>query len=181
MRTRVLLPLLALSVFAACDGGRGTAPRQSPEDVLGMADQVMWPMSAALTDRGLLRAELESDTAYFFDESARLELKRVRLQFYGATGEKTSLLTSVEGTHHTRTGRSEARRDVAVVSEDGRRLTTEHLLYDQHADQISSDSAFVYVPEPGRELRGIGFVSDPDLRNVRILRQPEATGTVELP
>jgi LPS export ABC transporter protein LptC len=166
-------------VLLACNGG-GTAP-VGEVDIFGNADQVMWPMRAQLTDRGLLRAELEADTAYFYDDNARLELKGVRLTFFSSTGARTSVLTSVEGTHMTRTGQSEARRDVVVVGEDGRRLSTEQLRYDQHADQISSDSAFVFVPEPGRELRGIGFISDPDLQNVRVLRQPEGIGTVELP
>ena len=62
-----------------------------------------------------------------------------------------------------------ARKHVIVISEDGRRLTTEELMYDQTANEISSDSAFV-MTEPDRELRGIGFRSDPSLNNVRVLK-----------
>lgn len=175
-----LLVLCSLFVLlAACN--RGSTEPRTMDTQLPPADQIMWPMRAALTDRGLLRAELEADTAYFYDDNARLEMTNVTLTFFGSTGARTSVLTSLEGTHHTRSGQSEARRNVVVVGEDGRRLTTEQLRYDQHADQISSDSAFVFVPEPGRELRGIGFVSDPNLQNVRVLRQPEGIGTVELP
>ncbi len=174
-------PWLILAILlAGCNGG-GTQPQQDTSVLASRADQIMWPMRATLTDQGLRRADLEADTAYFFDDNARLELVSVRLQFYGQAGEPTTLLTSIEGTHFTRTGQSEARRNVVVVGEDGRRLTTEQLKYDQNADLITSDSAFVFVPEPGRELRGIGFVSDPNLRNVRILRQPEGVGAVELP
>lgn len=176
---RVLSVAALVLALAACNRG-STEPRVSGQQ-LPPADQIMWPMRAALTDRGLLRAELEADTAYFYDENVRLELKNVTLTFFNATGMRTSVLTSLEGTHHTRSGQSEARRNVVVVGEDGRRLTTEQLRYDQNLDQISSDSAFVFVPEPGRELRGIGFVSDPNLQNVRVLRQPEGVGTVELP
>ena len=36
-------------------------------------------------------------------------------------------------------------------------------------NQISSDSAFV-MTEPGRRLEGIGFRSDPNMKNIQILK-----------
>jgi hypothetical protein len=62
-----------------------------------------------------------------------------------------------------------ARKNVVVVSEDGRRLTTPELLYSQQLNQISSDSAFV-LTDPTRRLEGVGFRSDPDMKNIRILK-----------
>jgi len=62
-----------------------------------------------------------------------------------------------------------ARKNVLVVSEDGRRLTTPELVYNQQRNEISSDSAFV-MTEPNRRLEGIGFRSDPDMKNIRILK-----------
>jgi lipopolysaccharide assembly outer membrane protein LptD (OstA) len=62
-----------------------------------------------------------------------------------------------------------ARRNVVVVSEDGRRLTTQELNYNQQTNEISSDSAFV-MTEPNRRVEGIGFRSDPDMKNIRILK-----------
>ena len=62
-----------------------------------------------------------------------------------------------------------ARGNVVVVSEDGRRLTTEELIYNQQKNQISSDSAFV-LTETDRRLEGIGFRSDPNMKNIQILK-----------
>jgi hypothetical protein len=62
-----------------------------------------------------------------------------------------------------------ARKNVVVVSEDGRRLTTPELNYNQQTNEISSDSAFV-MTEPNRRVEGIGFRSDPDMKNIRILK-----------
>ncbi|MDQ6690033.1 MAG: LPS export ABC transporter periplasmic protein LptC [Gemmatimonadota bacterium] len=133
------------------------------------ADQVMYGMRFNLTDKGLQRAQLQSDTAYFFDENTRIELEKVHTTFFTATGAKNAVLTSERGTYNSRTSNMVARKNVLVVSEDGRRLTTPELIYNQQANQISSDSAFV-MTEPNRRLEGIGFRSDPDMKNIQILK-----------
>ena len=146
------------------------------------ADQIMFGVNTLLTERGLLQAELRADSAYFFDENTRVELRNVRTTFYSNTGQKTAVLTSKAGTYNTRLARTEARGNVVVVSEDGKRLTTPQLLYDQGRNEISSDSAFV-LTEPNRRLEGVGFVSDPQMERVRVLREVKGTdeGTFTLP
>lgn len=164
--------------FALACQGEGTAPpRVMGSAMADSADQMMFGISTLLTDRGVLNAELESDTAFFFDENTRIELRGVKLTFYTRTGERNSVLTSREGTYNTRQSHMEARGTVVVVTEDGRRLTTEQLRYDQIRNEISSDSAFV-LTEPGRRLEGVGFTSDPNMNNVRVNRLIEGQGAV---
>jgi LPS export ABC transporter protein LptC len=133
------------------------------------ADQVMYNARFNLTDQGLQRAHLESDTAYFFDDNTRIELEKVHTTFFTTTGAKNAVLTSERGTFNSRTNNMIARKNVVVVTEDGRRLTTPELLYNQQRNEISSDSAFVET-EPTRRIEGIGFRSDPDMKNIRILK-----------
>jgi hypothetical protein len=65
---------------------------------------------------------------------------------------------------------------------DNRVLKTPYLRYDQRLNQISSDSAFVVRDADGREVRGIGFVSDPDMQNIRVIKHLSTkAGTVQLP
>lgn len=153
---------------AACSGKK--QPPVSAHSVLAdSADQIMWGAKFNLTDRGLQRAELVADTAFFFNDNTRVELENVNTTFYTTAGAKDAVLTSKYGTYTTRNGGMVARKNVVVVSEDGRRLTTQELKYDQTKNEISSDSAFV-LNEPNRQLAGVGFVSDPNLNNVRVLR-----------
>jgi LPS export ABC transporter protein LptC len=157
-----------MAIGAACDTKK-EPPVASNSPLADSADQVMYGVRFRLTGGGVDRGQLQADTAYFFDDNTRIELENVHTTFFTATGAKDAVLTSRRGTNNTRTGNMIARKNVVVVSEDGRRLTTEELIFNQQRNEISSDSAFV-MTEPNRRLEGIGFRSDPNMNNIRILK-----------
>ncbi len=167
MRT-MLMCTLAVAGAVACSSKK-QPPVAAHSPLADSADQVMFKARFNLTDMGLQRAQLEADTAYFFEDNTRIELERVHTTFFTATGAKNAVLTSDRGTFNSRTNNMVARKNVLVVSEDGRHLTTPELIYNQQRNEISSDSAFV-MTEPNRRLEGIGFRSDPDMKNIRILK-----------
>jgi LPS export ABC transporter protein LptC len=167
VRIAVAVGLLAASVSLACTNKK-QPPVEAHSPLADSADQVMYPARFNLTDQGLQRAHVDADTAYFFDDNNRMELQGVHATFYTITGAKDAVLTSRHGTTNTRTNNMIARKDVVVVSEDGRRLTTPELIYNQQKNEISSDSAFV-MTEPNRRLEGVGFRSDPNMKNIQIL------------
>jgi LPS export ABC transporter protein LptC len=170
--------MCALVVAGSVAGSVACSSKKQPpvathSPLADSADQVMYGARFNLTDKGLQRAQLESDTAYFFEDNTRIELERVHTTFFTATGAKNAVLTSDRGTYNSRTSNMIARKNVVVVSDDGRRLTTPELNYNQQRNEISSDSAFV-MTEPNRRLEGIGFRSDPDMKNIRILKGASA-------
>ncbi len=181
--TRLILSVafLALAVGAGACDDRQAPPVVSRSALVDSADQVMFGARFNLTDKGLSRAELVSDTAFFFDDNTRTELRKVEVTFYTASGARDAYLTSRRGTYNSRVGSMIARGDVVVITEEGRRLTTPYLMYDQQLNEISSDSAFV-LTEPGRRLAGTGFRSDPNMQNVQIMKTKSgSTGAVTLP
>jgi LPS export ABC transporter protein LptC len=176
--------VLALSVVAVAGLGacqEGTKPPISARNPLAdSADQIMFGISTFITDKGLLKAQLQADTGYFFDGNSRIEMRNEKTIFFTTTGAQSAVLTSKEGTYITARSTMEARKNVLVVTTDGKRLTTEQLHYNQGTNEISSDSAFV-MTEPTRELHGIGFVSDPNLINIRVKRVLSGQGPLDLP
>src|SRR2546427_701959 len=68
--------LLALLMFAACKSG---TPVTATQVVLDSADQVLLGMSHFVTEEGVLRARVRADTAYFFSNSQRAELRNVHV------------------------------------------------------------------------------------------------------
>jgi LPS export ABC transporter protein LptC len=166
---RAALMCAFLVVGSVACSSKKQPPVATHSPLADSADQVMYGMRFNLTDKGLERAQLQSDTAYFFDDNTRIELQKVHTTFFTPTGAKNAVLTSERGTYHSRTSNMVARKNVVVVTEDGRRLTSPELMYNQQSNEISSDSAFV-MTEPNRRLEGVGFRSDPDMKNIRILK-----------
>jgi LPS export ABC transporter protein LptC len=167
VRVSFVIGILAVASAGACSS-KTQPPVATHSPLADSADQIMYGARFKLTDQGLARAQLEADTAYFFDDNTRQELENVHTTFYTVTGAKDAVLTSRHGTINNRTNNMIARNNVVVVSEDGRRLTTAELIYNQQKNQISSDSAFV-MTEPNRRLEGVGFRSDPNMKNIQIL------------
>ncbi len=175
MTLRLALAALLVAVTSSACTSKKEPPVATHSSLADSADQIMYGRNFILTNDGLQRAKLVFDTAFFFDDNTRIEFFKVNMTFYTVTGAKDAVLTSERGTYNSRTNAMIARKNVVVVTEDGRRLTTPELLYSQQINQISSDSAFV-LTEPNRTLAGIGFRSDPDMKNIRILKG--ATGVV---
>ncbi|HJQ12769.1 MAG TPA: LPS export ABC transporter periplasmic protein LptC [Gemmatimonadaceae bacterium] len=165
---RRALIVLGCVLLAACSEKK-QPPVATHSPLADSADQVMYGSRFVLADQGVSRAQMHSDTAYFFDDNTRMEFENPVVTFFTATGAKDAVLTARHGTYNSRTSNMIARKNVVVVSEDGRRLTSSELIYNQGRNEISSDSAFV-LTEPGRELRGIGFRSDPNMNNIKVLK-----------
>jgi len=165
-------------LLMSCKSG---TPVTATQAVLDSADQVLLGMSHYVTESGVLRARVRADTAYFFSNSQRAELRNVHVTFYDLTGRSTSTLTSKEGTHHWRTEDMEARGNVVLIRDnDGATMRTEAMTYNQVKNEVASDVAFTF-DSPTQHLRGIGFTADPEFRNVRTKNLTGTGGQLVLP
>jgi len=172
------ITVAVLAVAGSCKSG---TPVTATQAVLDSADQVLLGMSHYVTDGGVLRARVRADTAYFFSNSQRAELRNVHVTFYDLTGRPTSTLTSKEGTHHWRTGDMEARGNVVLVRDnDGATMRTEAMTYNQVRNEVASDVAFTF-DSPTQHLRGVGFTADPEFRNVKTKNLTGTGGQLVLP
>jgi hypothetical protein len=177
--TRPLPRLLDVMLMALALAGCGSKPNAlaGPHNpMLDSADQVMWTARLKLTDGGVNRAEVHADTAFFFDENTRVEMRVVNTVFFTETGAKNAVLTSKEGTYNSHTGSMQARGDAYVVAVDKRTLRSPVLNYDQVKNLMSSDSAFTATDSTGRRLDGIGFTSDPNMDNLHCFKSCHGLG-----
>jgi len=162
-------------VLVGC--GRGQHNPSAPHNPLAdSADQVVFGARSKMTDGGVSKSDLYADTAYFFDDNTRIEMRgHVMVTFFTDVGAKNAVLTSKEGTYNNRTGNMEARGNVIVNTVDGRHLTTPVLRFNQTRNEISSDSSFV-TTDSTRRLTGIGFTSDPNMTNIHCLKACSGLG-----
>ena len=156
--------LSALSAFALACGDNALRVQSSIAQA-DSADQVLDSVYHVVTKDGMRQSVVEADTAYYYEASKVFELRKLKVTFFNANGGVTSTLTSREGTYQVGLGQMEARGAVVVRSMDGRNLFTELLKYDQGRNQLSTDQPFNFTG-PTANGSGVGFVSDPDFRNV---------------
>ena len=173
----VVLIALAATAFVACREPSTAAVPTKTTVLPDSADQLMFGLRVALTTAGVRRGELQADTAFFYDQTTRIEMNAVNTLFFDAAGTKNATMTAKRGTYLTRTERFEGWGDVVVQSTDGRRLTSPHVVYERTLNQISSDTSFTFIA-PGREISGVGFRADPQLRNVQVLKGARGNSVV---
>jgi len=144
------------------------------------ADQVLFNMTTYITTEGIRRAKVLADTAFAYSNTQVSELKNVHVTFYDLDGKETSTLTCREGTLRG-AGDMEGRGNVVVVraSDDGT-LRTEKIEFSQRSNQVSSDQAFTF-DTPQQHLKGVGFTSDPDFKDLKAQRVTGTGGKFVLP
>lgn len=178
-----MLLATALLTASACSGGKGQTQvrtKATKTMIPDSADQIIFGGRIFLTDQGVSKGVLLADTVLTYDDGTRMELRRINVTFYTSQGIKDGLLTAKAGTYNSRLSRLDARGDVVVVRDDGKRLTSPQLVYDQVRNQIFTDSAFV-LNEPSRTFTGLGFESDPQLTRFRCLRNCKGLAPVKIP
>lgn len=144
------------------------------------ANQVGFGGRSVLTDKGVAKGLLLSDTAFTYDDGTRLELRRVHFTFYTPQGLQDGVMTARAAVYNSRLSRLEATGDVVITRNDSTRLSSQQLVYDQARNQIFSDSAFV-LNKPEKQFSGIGFESDPQMTKWKCLRACKGIVPVQIP
>lgn len=135
------------------------------------ADQILVNMQHYLGQDGLRKSVVFADTAFIYEATHLIDMKKVRVVFFTATGDTSSVITGERGVYHTQDGTMSALGNVIAKTPDGRVLRTEKLDYDKGRNQIFSDVPFIY--DKGAEhLEGNGFTTDPSFNTV-VTQQPK--------
>ena len=175
---RIVL-LMAAVLFVALSGCRKSSkPPVAAEVTLSdTANQVIFDGRFFVTQSGVNRGEMRADTIFVFDNSKYL-LRTITGEFSTETGAPNGTIRADRGTYDQRSRILDGYGNVVVTSTEGDRLTSNHLRYTEAVDQISSDSAYTIVRN-GDTSRGVGFRSDPNLRDFLCLK--ECSGAANVP
>jgi LPS export ABC transporter protein LptC len=133
------------------------------------ADQVMYGVKQHISSAGIRRGLLNADTAFVFEDSGRVEIRKVKLEMYNEAGGRAADLTSRAGTLDTRTQGMIARGSVVLQTSDGKRIETEELHYDPNAHRVWSTVKTTMIAN-GAPLTGDGFSADDQMRNIQVTR-----------
>lgn len=153
---------LAAAVAGCGSPGQAIAPEVSSGVV---ADQILTGVVTNLAVDGRRKNYVVADSAFTYQDAARLEFIRVRVTFFDAEGQPTATLTARRAGFTLRDQVFDARGDVIVITPRNDTLRSARVAYDNVARQFRSDSAFVFKAKAG-PVTGKGFTADPGLRNL---------------
>jgi LPS export ABC transporter protein LptC len=163
--------LCLVLVASGCGGDEDPVAEPGFRDL--PADHVALALDTDIKELGSLRARVHADTAYIWEDSAKMLLVPVEVKLYDENGSQTAILTADEGELDSNTNRMVARGNVVLVTTDEEhRILTEELYYDPRRGRLWSD-VHTEIFQGESRLEGSGFRANEDLSDVEVF---ESTG-----
>ena len=155
----------------------------------GQPDQESWDVRLGMSEDGRPRAHVvapymakyeREDSSYALllpaadglaSDSLGVDSLRVRVTAYlfDEEGDSSATLEADRMVYLDEEGRFEARGDVVVVTREGKRLESEHLLW-YEAEREVRTPGFVKITTPTERIQGYELVSDEDLDEYTLAR-----------
>jgi LPS export ABC transporter protein LptC len=181
VRAAATIGAFAVAGVLALGCRKATQPPVVAEAMLAdSAEQVLWDIHQFMTENGVKRGDLYADTAFVFNDQTKFVLRRVRGEFTTETGAPHGTMKGDRGTYDLRARTLEGYGNVVLTSTDGKRLSSNHLKYVEVSNTVSSDSSFVMRQKSGEVQRGVGFRSDPNLKEFKCLSKCGVEADVRL-
>ena len=165
--------LLTLAIHPGCSEQQQTIFDKDRDKI---PVQEGWNQAVRVTRNGKLSARLEYGHFMKFANNQDTHFDEgLQVYFFNKAGRQTSTLTANSGTL-TMANHFEAVGNVILVANDGRKLETERLNWNNDRQQIRSDAFVKITTAEGDTLTGTGFEADQSL-NSWLLHSPRGNTT----
>ena len=162
-----------MAIFSSCT-------KQSVQDFpsrQGMPDQESWGVNIILTDQGMIRAKVMSGHLEKYNEKEFILLdSSVTVDFFDSEEQHTSVLTSNKAEVNQSSNDMKAIGNVVAVSDSGISLYSNTLIWDSKNEKLRTKDKIMITTLDEDTLYGIGFESDSDLENWKIINPSGVTG-----
>jgi len=170
LTSAIILLLLTLLLAGCEDQARMVETTDLPDD---LPDQELFDTSIYDSREGVRRWRLDSERLARYHDQDEAQLYGVHMEFYRAD-TLFSTLTAERGRANLKTNDLFTWGDVVVVTQDGRRLETEELYYDERNGLISND-VFNRFTRGDNVMTGIGMEATPELDRFELKQTVAAT------
>ncbi|MAD51084.1 MAG: LPS export ABC transporter periplasmic protein LptC [Candidatus Marinimicrobia bacterium] len=148
-----------------------TEVRKTGESREGRPDAESWDATITLTNEGAKRAVIRSGHLEKYNERQYILLDQdVDADFFNEEEVYTTNLKSRIAEVEEERDFLIAIGDVVVVSDSGVTLFTDTLSWDNLREKVYTENSVVFITESQDTLYGVGFESDVELDNWKILR-----------
>ena len=162
-----------LIFFISC--AREPMPEMPSRD--GLPDQESWGVTIVLTSEGLIRAKVRSGHLEKYNEKKFVLLdSSVMVDFFNEEEQHTSVLTSKTAEVDQASNDMKAMGNVVAVSDSGITLYSETLTWNSKDEKLHTKDNIMITTLEKDTLYGVGFESDSDMKNWKILSPSGVTG-----
>lgn len=161
---------MTLLCFAVLGCDEKLKPSVVPLPDTDIPSQESWNSTITFSDSARVKAILWAGHIAQFSEHRYTVLSdSIRVDFFDADQNHTSLLTARRGRVNDATQDFVAYGNVVVISDSGTTLKTDSLFWTNATRKIHTQ-AFVDIVSPTEHIMGHGMESDQNLKNYRIFR-----------
>ena len=143
----------------------------------GLPDQESWIVNIILTDQGEIRAKVKAGHLEKYNEREFILLDgSVTVDFFDSNEQHTSTLNSNKAEVNQSSNDMKAIGNVVAVSDSGISLYSETLVWDSKNEKLRTKDSIMITTLDKDTLYGIGFESNSDLENWKIINPSGVTG-----
>ena len=152
-----------------------TSHKESESSSEEFMESEIWNPFIILTQEENKLVEAKSEKLYKKRNDDALLVGNVMIDFYNDEGNHISILYSDSARINEYSNDLNANGNVYVVSDSGYTLTTSQIIWDNSYNRIISNDSVMFTTEYEDTLYGLGFESDIDLSNWKILKPKGVT------
>jgi len=142
-----------------------------------LPDQESWDVTIILSEKGIMRAKIKSGHLEKYHEKSFVFLdSNVVVDFFDKEEKHTSLLNSKYAEVNQKSNNMKAMGDVIAVSDSGITLFSQSLIWDAKKEILFTDERIMITTLEKDTLYGIGFESNSDLKNWKIIHPSGVSG-----
>ena len=139
-------------------------------------DQESWGVTIILTDSSIERARVKSGHLEKYNQKQHILLdENVEVDFFDKKQKHVAVLNSFKAEVDQKTNNMKAVGNVIAISDSGITLYTDTLYWDAKNEKMSTEDSVMITTLEKDTLYGIGFESDSDLENWKILNPSGVT------
>ena len=143
-------------------------------------DQESWGVTIILTDSSIERARVQSGHLEKYNQEQHIMLDQiVKVDFFDKQQNHVAVLNSAKAEVDQKTNNMKAIGDVVAVSDSGITLYTDTLFWNAKKEQMNTKDSVMITTIEKDTLYGVGFESDSDLQNWKILKPSGVTNRVK--
>lgn len=175
-RAALIKSLIGILLLFGCSTPVETSEQDNGEPV-EKPEQMSWDVNISITHAGKLRANIKADYLEQYESKSTIFLQEnVKINFYNNEEKLISSLLANKANINERINYLQATDNIIVESDSGVTLFTDTLTWDNEKEIIFTNDSVMITTESNDTLYGIGFQSDINMEQWKILQPRGVTG-----